>query len=251
MKIIAVINQKGGVGKTTTAVNLAVGLARSGKTVTLIDLDPQANATSGLCKNHYSSNKSVYELILGQATPDEVLIEVEKNLFLVPSSANLAALDREIGSSADWYKALKKKTELLNTEYVLIDCPPALGLLTICALTACTHVIIPMQAEFYSLEGVAQLIEVYQKMKDSYNPSIRILGILLTMYDGRNSLAASVEEELVKYFGGLVFKTKIPRNVRLAEAPSFGKSIFDHDKWSKGARSYKSLVKEVLSRVKK
>jgi chromosome partitioning protein len=252
MKVIAVINQKGGVGKTTTAINLSVGLARSGKKALLLDLDPQANATSGLGRKvaEDKNDYGIYELLSGQNKSNETIQAIEKNLWLIPSSKDLAALEMEVSQTGNWHGLLKQRLGLLNEpEFIIIDCPPALGVLTINALTASDYVLIPMQAEFYSLEGIAQLIELYKKIKHTHNPDLAILGVLLTMFDNRNTLSKNVEDELKKYFGKLLFNVKIPRNVRLAEAPSYGISIYDHDKWSKGTKAYKSLVKEVIDRV--
>lgn len=251
MTIIAVTNQKGGVGKTTTTINLGAYLARSGKTVLLVDLDPQGNATSGLAINKSGlEQKTVYELLRGEATAaDIVLPTAQKNLYILPTSSELAASEVELVASSDREFVLKKALATLTYDYVLIDCPPSLSLLTVNALTAADKVLIPVQTEFYALEGLGQLVDLVQRVRASVNPHLELLGIVMTMYDSRTSLSTAVESELLKHFAQKVFKTHIPRNVRLAEAPSYGKTIADHDKWSKGARAYKALAKEVQERI--
>jgi chromosome partitioning protein len=248
-KIIAVINQKGGVGKTTTAVNLAAQLASNRSSVLLIDLDPQGNATSGLGLAR-EVEPTTYELILGQATLDQAVRSSERDgLFVVPANANLAAAEIELVPVMQRELSLRNALQNAAYDYVIIDCPPALGLLTINALSAADAIIMPVQAEYYALEGLGQLLATVQRVKQAINPSLDLLGVVLTMYDKRTSLSEQVMDELYNHFGDKVFKTIIPRNVRLAEAPSFGKTIFEHDRWSKGARAYKNLAKEVHKRV--
>lgn len=247
--IIAVINQKGGVGKTTTAVNLAAQLASARSSVLLVDLDPQGNATSGLGIPR-EAEPTTYELILGQTTLDRAVRPAgREGLYIVPANPNLAAAEIELVPMMQRELALRTALQTAAYTYVIIDCPPALGLLTINALSAADAIIMPVQAEYYALEGLGQLLATVQRVKQALNPSLDLLGVVLTMYDKRTSLSEQVMDELQNHFGDKVFKTVIPRNVRLAEAPSFGKTIFEHDRWSKGARAYKNLAKEVSKRV--
>ena len=250
MITIAVTNQKGGVGKTTTTINLGAYLAKAGKQVLLVDLDPQGNATSGLAIDKQAvEQKTVYELLRGEASvSDIVLATAQKNLHILPTSSELAASEVELVSVQGREFVLKQALSNLTYDYVLIDCPPSLSLLTINALTAADKVLIPVQTEFYALEGLGQLIDVVQRVRASVNPHLELLGVVMTMFDSRTSLSGAVQNELNKHFGQKVFNTVIPRNVRLAEAPSYGKTIADHDKWSKGARAYKALAKEVMER---
>lgn len=249
-KTIAIINQKGGVGKTTSTVNIAAYLAKSGKSVLLVDADPQANATSGLQIDKHSLEQSLYDLIFKRS---ELAATVKTtntpNLYVLPSNSDLASAEIEMVSELSREFMLKNSLKINSYDYVLIDCPPALGLLTINALTAADSVLIPVQAEYYALEGLSQLLSVIQQVRQGLNPNLDLLGVVLTMYDSRTSLSDQVKQELQKHFGDKLFNTVIPRNVRLAEAPSHGKTIAEHDKWSKGARAYKSLTKEVMQRV--
>ncbi|MEI7632050.1 MAG: AAA family ATPase [bacterium] len=251
MITIAVTNQKGGVGKTTTTINLGAYLAKAGKAVLLVDLDPQGNATSGLAINKSGlEQKTMYELLRGEATAADIILPTsQKNLYILPTSTELAASEVELVGVEAREFVLKKALATLTYDYVLIDCPPSLSLLTVNALTAADKVLIPVQTEFYALEGLGQLIDLVQRVRASVNPHLELLGILMTMYDSRTSLSTAVQAELLKHFDSKVFSTHIPRNIRLAEAPSYGKTIADHDKWSKGARAYKSLAKEVQERI--
>lgn len=248
-KIIAVVNQKGGVGKTTTAINVAAQLATSGQSVLLVDLDPQGNATSGL---GIAKDQAVtmYEVLCEAAQLTTAVQETNvAKLFVLPSNSNLAGAEVTLVNQANREFALSQALQTASFDVVLIDCPPSLGLLTINALTAANFVLIPVQAEYYALEGLSQLLNTIQAVKHSTNPQLELLGIALTMYDKRTSLGEQVRDEVQKYFGDKLFKTLIPRNIRLAEAPSYGRTIFEHDRWSKGARSYKALAREVRDRL--
>jgi chromosome partitioning protein len=248
--VIAILNQKGGVGKTTTAVNLSAALAREGKSVLLIDLDPQANATSGLSINKTTLQASVYEMLVSEVPAGDIIVDTHlENLRLLPASTSLAAAEQELVAVLSRETVLKRAISQLSYDYIFIDCPPSLGLLSINALAAADSVLIPVQAEFYALEGLSLLVQTIQRVQQSLNQELKIAGVVLTMVDGRNSLSSQVVDEVKKYFGSYVYKTIVPRNVRLAEAPSFGKTIFEHDRWSRGARAYKSLAKELEKHV--
>lgn len=249
-KIIAIVNQKGGVGKTTTSINLAAQLATSKRSVLLIDLDPQGNATSGLGLQKQNGQNTTYEVLLNKAQLADSVKETHvAQLYVLPANPDLAGAEVELVSQLQREFSLKKALEQAAYDYVLIDCPPSLGLLTINGLTAATEVLIPVQAEYYALEGLSQLLNTIQAVRSSTNPQLELLGIALTMFDRRNSLSEQVQDEVANYFGDKLFKTVIPRNVRLAEAPSYGRTIYDHDRWSKGARAYKALTKEVIDRL--
>lgn len=248
--VIAVLNQKGGVGKTTTVINLGSYLAKAGKTVLILDLDPQGNATSGVGIDKNAVDLTSYDLLLGNARPEQVIKETNfERLFIIPTNANLAAAEIELVSHNNREHMLKGALPNLAYDYILIDCPPSLGLLTLNALTAGNQLLIPVQAEYYALEGLSQLLSVVQRVRSGLNTQLELLGVVVTMYDGRTSLSEQVYGELKKYFADKLFKTVIPRNVRVAEAPSYGKPVSDHDKWSKGARAYKQFSKEVLKRA--
>jgi chromosome partitioning protein len=249
-KIIAVVNQKGGVGKTTTAINVAAQLADAKTSVLLVDLDPQGNATSGLGIPKEQAAQTTYEVICGGTLlPNAVQESHVAQLFVLPANANLAGAEVELVGTARREFALQRALQAASYDYVIIDCPPSLGLLTINGLTAATSVLIPVQAEYYALEGLSQLLNTIQAVRGSTNPGLDLLGIVLTMFDRRNSLSEQVQKEVEDYFGDKLFASVIPRNVRLAEAPSYGRTIYEHDRWSKGARAYKALAREVQARA--
>ncbi len=248
-KIISVLNQKGGVGKTTTTINLAAYLAKMGKTVLIVDADPQGNATSGLGLDK-KVEQGTYQLLLGQTTLADAVRQTNvTGVSIVSANTDLAVAETELAAVQGRERRLGLALQHATHDYVLIDCPPALGLLTINALVGSDLLLVPVQAEYYAMEGLGQLLEVFRRVKQSINPRLSLLGIVVTMYDSRTSLSDQVVQQLRKHFGDLVFDTAIPRNVRLAEAPSYGKPISEHDKWSKGARAYKQLAKEVAERA--
>lgn len=253
-KIIAVTNQKGGVGKTTTAVNLASALGAMNKKVLLVDIDPQGNATSGLGISKQDNEKSSYNVMLGQMTAAEAIVATEcKNLSLVPSDITMAGADLEIAELENREAMLKKGLAGVREQfdYILIDCPPSLNLITINALNAADSILVPIQCEYYALEGLAQLIGTVSRIKRTFNNHLEIEGVLFTMYDGRLNLTQEVAEQVKKHFPKQVFKTVIPRTVRLSEAPSFGQPINYFDKRSKGAEAYDKLAKEIIKKNKK
>jgi chromosome partitioning protein len=248
--VIAMVNQKGGVGKTTTAINVAAQLAEGSKSVLLVDLDPQGNATSGLGVVKDQAGKTTYDVLCKGAAITGVAHKTHiKGLSVLPANANLAGAEVELVGREHREFALKQVLQGAKYDCIVIDCPPSLGLLTINALTAATSVLIPVQTEYYALEGLSQLLNTIQAVRASTNPQLELLGVALTMFDKRNSLSEQVQTEVANYFGDKLFNTVIPRNVRLAEAPSYGRTIYEHDRWSKGARAYKSLAKEVKERL--
>ena len=249
-QIISVVNQKGGVGKTTTAVNLGAYLAALGKFVLLLDLDPQANATSGLGVDKNSLAKGVYELLIGEVSAREVIVQTRIEGFrLIPSTPSLAGATIElVGLERREFRLADAMLEVRNDfDFILIDCPPSLGLLTVNGLTAADQVLIPVQAEYYALEGLSELLHTIVLIRDSLNPGLRLQGVLLTMYQHTN-LSRQVLEDVRAHLGQNVFETIIPRNVTLSEAPSFGKPVIFYDLKSPGARAYMALALEVVSR---
>lgn len=249
-KIIAVLNQKGGVGKTTTAINLGAYLAAAKYRVLLVDDDPQGNTTSGLGVDKNSLKSTLYDLLFSQTEPTKVIKKTEiDNLFLLPSNAKLAGAEVELVGYERRELQLKRILGELEYDFILIDCPPSLSLLTVNALAAASDVLIPVQAEYYALEGLSQLLDVIHHVKQALNPDLNVLGLVVTLYDSRNSLSEQVKHELKKHFGAKLFDTVVPRNVRLAEAPSFGRTIMQHDGTSKGAIAYEALAKELEAKV--
>jgi len=248
-KIIAIANQKGGVGKTTTAINLSAGLALAGKKVLLVDADPQGNATSGAGIAKDPGRKSLYEaMISGNSVRESVLPTEIDQLWVLPSHKNLAGIEIELADDGDRAKVLRRLLASIREffHYIVIDCPPSLGILTVNGLTAADTLLVPIQTEYFALEGVTELFDTLTRLKRELNPDLRIEGLLLTMYDERTNLSSAVAKDLRDFYGPQVLTTVIPRNVRLAEAPSFGKPILLYDPKSKGAESYFQLTKEIL-----
>lgn len=252
-KIIAIANQKGGVGKTTTAVDLTAALGMMGKKVLLVDSDPQGNASSGLGVDKSGLSQSIYQVLLGETDIREAIVETEFKVSVLPARIELAGAEIELVSAMSRETRLRKALEQVRDayDYIFIDCPPSLGLLTLNALAAADSVLMPIQCEFYALEGVSQLMNTMRLVRDNLNGKLAVEGVLMTMYDSRTKLSEQVVAEVRKAFGDQVYKTLIPRNVRLSEAPSYGQPIQVYDERSRGAEVYQELAKEVISRGSK
>lgn len=254
-RVIAIANQKGGVGKTTTSINLSACLAEKGKKVLLIDMDSQGNTTSGFGSEKNELDKTVYEVLREEVSIEEAIIPVEEcfeNLFLIPANRNLAGAEIELVTRENMQHILKKQLEPIKDEYdfIVIDCPPALGMLTVNAMTAADSVLVPIQCEFYALDGLSQLIYTIELIQESLNPDLYIEGVVFTMYDARTNLSLQVVENVKDNLKQTIYKTIIPRNVRLAEAPSYGLPINLYDKRSSGAEAYRMLADEVIENAK-
>jgi chromosome partitioning protein len=251
-RILSIANQKGGVGKTTTAINLGAALAGRGRSVLVIDLDPQGNASTGLGIDRDGREQTVYDLLLGDANPTKIALPTSvEGLSIIPATMDLSSADAEMVSTERRVVHLKRglRKGPLPYDYVLIDCPPSLNLLTINALVASDAVIVPLQAEFFALEGLSQLLLTVREVRESANPALRIEGIVLTMFDKRNNLCLQVEDDARANLGDLVYETRIPRNVRLSEAPSYAVPVLAYDPTSRGAVAYRTLATELLDRA--
>ncbi len=250
-RIIAISNQKGGVGKTSTCINFSAGLALKGKKVLVVDMDAQGNATTGLGISKSELKNSIYDVLINEVPVKSVIVKTDvENLYVLPSSIDLAGAEVELVSMKGREKRLSRALSAIKDEYdyLIIDCPPAIGLLTINALAAADGVLIPIQSEYYALEGLSQLVNTIKLVIKSLNPKLTIEGVLITMYDGRALISRQIADEIKKYFGDKVFETFIPRNIRVSEAPSYGKPVMLHDKRCRGAVAYVAFVDEYLSK---
>lgn len=250
-KTVSIFNQKGGVGKTTTCVNFAAGLGQKGKKTLLVDLDPQGNSTSGVGVDKSELEASSYDVIINDSPVSDVIIQTEfKNLYVLPANMNLAGAELELAESENRFKALKKALApiIMDYDYIIIDCPPSLGLLSLNALTASDTLIVPLQCEYYALEGLSQLLGTVRTVKQHYNEHLELEGVVFTMFDSRLKLNQQVIDEVDNYFPNKTYKTRIPRSVKLAEAPSFGQPILYYEKYSKPSFAYKKLVDEFLKK---
>ena len=251
-KVVSFSNQKGGVGKTTSCVNISAQIANKGKRVLLIDMDPQGNATSGLGVPKAKVKKSIYDVLIGRCNIEEAIIKTNfKNLSVIPATIDLAGAELELHDIDENLDFTKISFDSIadNFDYIFIDCPPSLGLLTINALCAADGVIVPMQCEYFALEGLSQLMKTLQIVKKKYNPNLTLDGVVVTMFDGRLNLSLQVLEEIKKHLPGKLFRTPVPRNVRLSEAPSYGMPIKYYDKHSKGAKAYEDISEELIERL--
>ncbi len=251
-KVVSFSNQKGGVGKTTSCVNIAAQIAKKGKNVLLIDMDPQGNATSGLGLSKSKIKNSIYNVIIGNCPISDAIVKTKfKNLSVLPATIDLAGAERELYELEEGIGFTKIALDTIKDDYdyIFIDCPPSLGLLTIEALTISDGVVIPMQCEFYSLEGMSQLLNTVKRIRELYNPALQIVGILLTMYNGRLTLTNQVVAELKKYYADTLFKVPISRTVRISEAPGYGEPICYHDPYGKGSLEYAAVAKELMLRI--
>lgn len=249
-KIVAVVNQKGGVGKTTTAVNVAAYLAHFGKRVLLVDIDPQANATSGLGIEHAELEHGIYEAILGEKEIEQIIVPTrQKNFHVAPATESLAGAGIElVGLEDREYRLQIILNKIKNDyDYIIVDGPPSLGLLTVNSLVSADEILIPVQSEYYALEGLGQLLNTIQLIQDNLKPELKVMGAVITMFDRRNSLSGAVMNELYQYFPNRIFRSIIPRSVRLAESPSYGRTILHYDSRSKGGRAYEKLAREIIA----
>jgi|TARA_B100000131_G_scaffold38215_1_gene34677 chromosome partitioning protein len=249
-KIYSIINQKGGVGKTTTTINLGTAMAACGANVLIIDMDPQGNLSTGMGVEKVKREKGVYNILIDNLSINDAVIKTEiPNLNLIPSNEDLLGIDIELSNESDRVMRLKKALEDLNSyDYILLDCPPSLSLLTLNALVASTGALVPLQAEFYALEGLSQLLKTIEDIKNSVNHNLMLEGVIITMFDGRNNLSNQVEQDVRSYLGTEVFTTKIPRNIRLSEAPSHGLPALIYDHKCSGSAAYINLAREVLNK---